>query len=89
MAKIARKWAVIFVLVLFLGFTALSAVMYLAWPKQQNNLEEIIAQCEAEGWVRDEERQGCFEDPANMVSPEEECNEKWGTRYAENEVCVE
>ena len=88
MAKVVRKGAVIFVLVLFLWFTALSAIMYLAWPKQDNSAE-LIAQCEAIEWVRDEETQECFENTDTIVSPEEDCAEKGGTRYAENEVCVE
>jgi CHASE3 domain sensor protein len=36
MAKIAKKSAIIFVLVFFLGFTALTAVMYLANPSQED-----------------------------------------------------
>ncbi|HKL44369.1 MAG TPA: hypothetical protein VJ892_03760 [Candidatus Absconditabacterales bacterium] len=83
-----KKIATIAVLVFFLAFTALSAVMYLAGPKQDNSAE-IIAQCEAAGGIRDQEVQECFENPENMVSAEEECNEIGGTRYPENEVCVE
>lgn len=81
------KVFIILVLVWFLAFTALSTVMYLSSPKQDNT-PELIAQCEDAWWVRDEETESCFEDPSNMVSDKELCDEKWWTRYEENQVCI-
>lgn len=86
--KKTLKVVIILVLIWFLLFTALSAVMYLTWPKTDNT-PEFIAQCEDAGWVRDEDTQECFEDTSDMVSDEELCNERWGTWYEENEVCIE
>lgn len=87
MKNTIKKWAVIFVLVLFLGFTALSTVMYFTSPKQDNTLE-LIAQCEDIWWIRDEESLSCLEDDTIIVSDEELCDEKWGTWYEENQVCI-
>jgi hypothetical protein len=57
MAKIVKKSAIIFVLVLFLGFTALSAVMYLASPSQEDLQAE--ADCQSNGFERDSETKIC------------------------------
>ncbi len=81
------KIIVILVLVWFLAFTALSAVMYLSTPKQAQ-IQEMMMECENVWWVRDEEIQQCFEDAETIISPKEECVEIWWTRYEENEVCV-
>lgn len=88
----AKKWIlrvfIILVLVWFLAFTALSAVMYLSWPKENKNIEAMIAQCEDIWWVRDETSQQCLEDPSTMIDSQQACEEQWGTWYAENEVCI-
>jgi hypothetical protein len=88
MKNTIKKWAVIFVLALFLWFTALSTVMYFTSPKQDNT-PELIAQCESIWWTRDEESLSCLEDTTTMISDKELCDEKWGTWYAENEVCID
>lgn len=84
-----RKLLVIFALVGFLLFTAMSAVMYLSGPEADSPTKlVVIEECERAGWVWSEEYQECFEDPANMIDSEQECQEQWWTRYAENEVCI-
>jgi hypothetical protein len=57
MAKIVKKSAIIFVLVLFLGFTALTAVMYLASPSQEDLQAE--ADCKSNGFERNSETKIC------------------------------
>ncbi len=88
----AKKWIlrvfVILVLVWFLAFTALSAIMYLSGPKPEINIEDIKIECENIGWVRDDELEQCFEEQYIIINSQENCEEEWGTWYAENEVCI-
>ena len=97
MAKIVKKSAIIFVLVLFLGFTALSAIMYLASPSQEDLQAE--ADCTANGFERNSEDKICSDslswdlaDDQNIeetnTNTEANCTANSGTRYAENEVCI-
>ncbi len=97
MAKIVKKSAIIFVLVLFLWFTALSAIMYLASPDQEELQAE--ANCMANGFERNSEDKICsdnlswdFTDDQNIeginTNTEASCTANSGTRYAENEVCI-
>ena len=89
-----KKWSIIFVLVLFLWFTALTAVMYLASPSQEDLQAE--ADCTSNGFERDSESKICLdnlwvdviEGQEVILNEEEDCLAKSGTRYAENEVCI-
>ena len=94
--RVIKKWAIIFVLVLFLGFTALSAIMYLASPNQEDLQAE--ADCTSNGFERDSESKICSDslswDTEQVVledidqNTQENCIANSGTRYAENEVCI-
>ncbi len=97
MAKIVKKSAIIFVLVLFLGFTALSAIMYLASPNQEDLQAE--ANCVANGFERNSEDKICSDNLSWNLSDEQNiedvntntetnCTANSGTRYAENDVCI-
>lgn len=94
MAKIVKKSAIIFVLVLFLGFTALSAIMYLASPNQEDLQAE--ANCISNWFERDLENNICSDDLLWAIENSEDINTNTqtnclansGTRYAENEVCI-
>lgn len=96
---VIKKWAIIFVLVLFLGFTALSAIMYLASPSQEDLQAE--ANCTANGFERDSENKICSDDlswsveqeqnqieEVKNINTQENCIANSGTRYAENKVCI-
>ncbi len=94
MSKVVKKWAVVFVLVLFLGFTALSAIMYLASPNQEDLQAE--ADCMANGFERNSDDKICSDDldladeqdTDINTNTQENCIASSGTRYAENEVCI-
>lgn len=89
-----KKSSIIIVLVLFLWFTALSAVMYLASPSQKDLQAE--ANCTSNGFERNSKDKTCSDslswdlvktDAANQ-NTQENCIANSGTRYAENEVCI-
>ena len=99
MSKVVKKSVVIFVLALFLWFTALSTIMYLASPTQKEQQAEI--DCISNGFERDSEKKVCldniswdFLNDKNIgveeinIKTEKDCISNSGTRYAENEVCV-
>jgi hypothetical protein len=88
----AKKWIlrifIILVLVWFLAFTALSAVMYLSSPKEQVNLEQMQIECEDNWLTRDQELEQCLQEQDIVINSKENCEQEWWTWYAENEVCI-